>query len=114
MEDWKVGDKVGVYEYDYQIGVGEIAEITEGGGVRLQRDAATTFTEDRKGRMSCGWYYLRKITDTEFEDYLCKRELKIKCSKIISRLTSIKDKELLNYEQAIEIFYDKLIEDKPQ
>lgn len=112
MQDWKVGDKVAITQYSTTLGVDTVVEITKGGNIRLSKsDSLYNQFGSLRGAGKWSSTHIHKITDKEYDDYLITQKIKAKRKKIIEKLNSIKESELMSYWAKIDKIYDDLIED---
>ncbi|MCH5315461.1 MAG: hypothetical protein J1E81_06075 [Eubacterium sp.] len=109
MENWKVGDKVAITQYSSTIGVDTVVQITKGGNIRLSKNN-NLFNSNGSMRSAGVWNttHIIKITDKQYHDYLTTKEIKLKRKKIIEKLNSIQDKDLLSYLQPLDIICNQL------
>lgn len=113
MEGWKVGDKVQIVQYSSTLGVDTVVEITKGGNLRLSKNS-NLYNPNGSMRGAGTWntVHIYKITEKQYEDYLITQKIKSKRKRIIEKLNSLRDNELLSYLQTIDIIYKQLhIED---
>ena len=115
MSDWKVGDKVAIYQYGSICGVDTITEITKAGNIRIAHSSNLyNSMGGLRGGNSWSSFSIDKITDQQYDDYKIVQKLKAKRKKIIEKLNSIKDGELLDYWSAIDEAYEGLIGEPAQ
>ncbi len=110
MYDWKVGDRVEITQYSSTMGVDTIVEITKGGNIRLSKNN-NLYTESGKLRGAGKWSstYIHKISEEEYQNYFVRQKLKVKRKKIIDKLNAIQEKDLLVYQQKIDMVYESLL-----
>lgn len=112
MVDWKVGDRVEITQYSSTLGVDTVAEITKGGNIRLSKnDSLYAPSGNLRGAGKWSSTYIHKICEEEYQNYFIKQKTKAKRKKIIDKLNSIQEKDLLSYREVIDTVYDNLIKD---